>query len=60
MKKKLEDMNTEELLKEMSKVHKKTNFKPEKFNTDKEGTILLNPNNKNDREWYENNEDYNL
>jgi len=59
MKKKLEDMSVEELLQEVSKVHKKTNFKTKKFNTASDGTILLEPTDKNDKEWYENDEDYN-
>lgn len=55
-----ENMSVEELIAEVSKTHKKTNFKPQKANTDENGTILLNPNKKNDKEWYENDGDYDV
>ncbi|TKI65272.1 hypothetical protein FC756_16930 [Lysinibacillus mangiferihumi] len=59
-KKALEDMSIEELTAELSKVHKQTKFKAEKVKTDENGTILLDPTKKDDREWYENDEDYDL
>lgn len=55
--KKLEDMSVQELLNEMVNTHKKTKFQPEKFKTDEQGTILLNPNNSNDKEWMDSTED---
>lgn len=59
-KKALEDMSIEELTAELSRVHKQTKFKAEKVKTDENGTILLDPTKKSDREWYENDEDYDL
>ncbi len=59
-KKALEDMSIDELTAELSRVHKQTKFKPEKVKTDVNGTILLDPEKKSDREWYENDEDYDL
>lgn len=55
-----ENMSVDELIAEVSKTHKKTKFKPQKANTDENGTILLDPNQKSDREWYENDKDYDL
>lgn len=60
MKKDYENMSVDELIKEVSKVHKKTKFKARKVTSDENGTIILNPKNKNDREWYENDEDYDV
>lgn len=59
-KKDYENMSVDELIKEVSKVHKKTKFKARKVTSDENGTIILNPKNKNDREWYENDEDYDV
>lgn len=59
-KKDYESMSIEELMSEVSKVHKKTKFKPQKVKTDENGTILLDPKKKSDREWYENDEDYDV
>jgi hypothetical protein len=55
MKKNYENMSIEELLAEIGKINKKN--PPKKANI-KEGAIILDPNNENDREWYENDEDY--
>ncbi|WP_269920358.1 hypothetical protein [Caldifermentibacillus hisashii] len=55
MKNNYEDMSIEELLGKISKIHKK---KPPKKANINEGAIILDPNNENDWEWYENDEDY--
>lgn len=52
-------MSIDELLTEVSKVHKKTKYKVKKLNSDN-GTVILNPKNKNDKDWYENDEDYDV
>lgn len=57
-KKKLEDMSVEELKEELTRVNKLTNFKPKKRELGEDGAILLDPNDPHDREWYENDEDY--
>ena len=56
--KKYEDMTIEELKKELSRVNKLVGFKPKKREIGKDGAILLDPNDPSDREWYENDEDY--
>lgn len=56
-KKDYNDMSVEELLVEVSKIHKKK--KPKKAKVEN-GAIILDPNDKNDREWYENDEDYDV
>lgn len=55
MKKNYEDMSIEELLAEISKIHQKK--KPKKAKVEN-GEIVLDPDNKYDKEWYENDEDY--
>lgn len=59
-KKDYENMSIDELMAEVGKVHKKTKFKAKKFKTDEKGNILLDPKNKSDREWYENDKDYDV
>lgn len=59
-KKDYENMSIDELLEEVSKVHKKTKFKAKKLKTDEKGNILLDPKNKSDSEWYENDKDYDV
>ena len=54
MKKELEDLSTEELFRQVLEISKKY-AKPMK--TTAEGYILLDPNDENDREWYENDEE---
>lgn len=57
-KKKLEDMSIEELKKELVRMNKLSKFKSLKHQVGKDGALLLDPNDSNDREWYENDEDY--
>lgn len=57
-KKKLEEMTIEELKKELGKINKLSKFKPKKYEVGKDGALLLDPNDPNDKEWYENDEDY--
>lgn len=45
---------------ELSKVHKRTKFKVKKANINEHGHIILDPENKNDQEWYENDKDYDV
>lgn len=56
--KRLEDLSKDELLKIMFEELRKN--PPEKARVDENGVILLDKNNPIDREWYENDEDYNL
>ena len=58
MNKKQEDQKIKELLMKISKMQKEAGFKPKEFKTSPDGTILLDPTDKNDREWYENDEEY--
>lgn len=51
------DMSVEDLLVEVSKMHRKR--KPKKAKGEN-GAIILDPDNKNDREWYENDKDYDV
>lgn len=56
-------MTIEELLWEIKKIEKKMEklgYKQRKFKRGKNGGILLDPNNPNDREWYEDDEAYGL
>ncbi|MCU9595533.1 hypothetical protein OEV82_13900 [Caldibacillus thermolactis] len=55
-----ENMSIEELMSELSKVHKRTKFKVKKANINEHGHIILDPENKNDQEWYENDKDYDV
>lgn len=54
--KQYEEMSIEELKAVLFKMQK--NLKPIKYPAGADGVILLDPNNPNDREWYENDEDY--
>lgn len=49
----------EELLVELHELDKKSKLKPRKLES-KDGCFLLDPNNPNDREWYENDEAYDI
>ncbi|MGM9988854.1 MAG: hypothetical protein ACI35O_16730 [Bacillaceae bacterium] len=51
-------MSIKELAVELSKIHKELNFHPKKIKIDEKGNILLDWNDKNDREWYENDDEY--
>ena len=57
-KKDLESMSIEELAAEVSETYKKLNYNPKKIKVDENGNVLLDWNDKNDREWYENDEEY--
>ncbi|MGG3801207.1 hypothetical protein [Metabacillus fastidiosus] len=59
-KKKLEEMSKEELMQELSKLNKNSQFKPRKFESGPNGELLLDRNNKQDIEWYENDKDYDI
>lgn len=52
------EKSIEELKKELSKLHKEMNFTAKKAKGD--GYILLDPQDKNDNEWYNNDEDYDV
>jgi len=54
--KRLEDMSIEELQKKLSEEIRKN--PPRKMESTEDGTIILDPNNPQDREWYENDEAY--
>lgn len=54
--KQYEEMSIEELKAVFFKMQK--DLKPIKYPTGADGAILLDSNNPNDREWYENDEDY--
>lgn len=54
-KKRLEDMNLKELESEFSRVVKDVKFREMQI---EDGVIILDPNDPNDREWYENDESY--
>ena len=58
--KKKEKMSVEKLISEISKINKKNNFQPEKFKSNETGIILLEQKNENDREWYKNNQGYDV
>lgn len=46
-------MSIKELTVEVSKIHKELNFHPKKIKIDENGNILLDWNDKNNREWHE-------
>lgn len=48
----------EEVMKRFGEVNQRTGFKPRQLDTDADGTILLDPKNPYDVEWYENDSDY--
>lgn len=50
----------EELLKIAEKQCKKSNIQPRKFQRTEDGELLLDPNNKFDKDWYENDEAYDI
>lgn len=56
--KELEGLSVEELWARLRALEKKMGFKPKKREIGADGAILLDPNDPNDREWYENDEDY--
>lgn len=60
MGKNYEEMSIEELQATLHRLHVQMGFQPKKYPTGKDGAILLDPNDPNDREWYENDKDYSL
>jgi hypothetical protein len=50
----------EELLEVAEKEKKKLDIPPKKFKRTEDGTLLLDPNKEFDREWYENDEAYDV
>lgn len=55
--------NQEELnavMRKLAEVNNRVGFVARKIEVDKDGTMLLDPNNPNDVEWYENDEAYNI
>lgn len=44
----------------LANIHKQTGFKARKLEVDENGAMLLDPNNPNDVEWYENDEAYDI
>lgn len=59
-KKSYDDMSINELMKELKKANKKSGFTPRKLKNDSNGTILLDSNNKDDLDWFHNDEDYDV
>ena len=53
MKKRYEDMTTEELLIEMHNLHEAIGFTPEPLKVNSDGVIILDPENEADRYWIE-------
>lgn len=47
-------------MKNLAEIHQKYGFKARKLEVDKDGTILLDRNNPDDVEWYENDEAYDI
>ena len=58
MEEKVEGRRIEELKRAIAELQKKSGVQPRKFEIGPNGAILLDPNNENDREWFENDEDY--
>lgn len=54
------EKSVEELLLEFRKIDQQTNQKPRELTSDGEGYLLLDSNNSQDVEWYNNDEDYNV
>lgn len=52
------EKSVEELLLEFAELNRKSKRKPRKLKSDGFGNVLLDPNNPDDVEWYENDEDY--
>jgi hypothetical protein len=59
-KKPLEEMSQGELMEELRKINKKSQFQPRKLKSDSEGALLLDLNNKDDVEWFRNDGDYDV
>lgn len=51
-------MGINELLIELGKINKKSEFVPRKLEIGEDGALLLDPSNPYHREWYENDEGY--
>lgn len=49
-----------EAMNKLAKVNKRTGFKARKIEVDSEGAMVLDANNPVDREWYENDEAYDI
>jgi hypothetical protein len=56
----MEKKTIDDLLKKAEKERKKLDIKPRKFESDENGSILLDPNKKFDKDWYENDEAYDI
>jgi len=54
------EKSVEELLRELHELDQKSNIKSRKLEPDKKGNLLLDPSNKDDVEWYNNDEDYDV
>lgn len=52
------EKSIEEKLKEFAELNRKSKKKPRKLKSDGFGNVLLDPNNPDDVEWYENDEEY--
>lgn len=50
----------EEVMNKLAEVNKKTGFKAREIEVDSEGAMILDANNPNDQEWYENDEAYDI
>lgn len=50
----------DELMKQLGEINQRTGFKARILEVDEHGTILLDPNNPKDVEWYENDEAYDI
>ncbi|GLY11638.1 hypothetical protein ACP2W0_14595 [Pseudobacillus badius] len=57
-KKSCDEMSVHELMAELRNLNKKSGFKPRKLKSDANGTLLLDRENKEDQDWYDNDEDY--
>lgn len=55
-----EKKSIEELLKEFSELDRKSKKKPRILKSDGFGNVLLDPNNPDDVEWYENDDEYDV
>lgn len=50
----------DKLLKQLGEINKRTGFEARKLETDEQGNMLLNPNNPEDVEWFENDAAYEI
>lgn len=50
----------DEAMKKLAEIHRQTGFKARKLEVDKDGVFLLDRNNPDDVEWYENDEAYDI